>query len=458
MLKPTIFREYDIRGIAEQELSSEGVEQLGRAVGTHVRRSRRQSSPLGPRVNVARDCRLSSPRLRDAVVFGLEASGCQVTDLGVVPTPLLYYASFHLKAEGGVMITGSHNPPDYNGFKVMVGNTTIHGEEIQRLREIIEARDFESGAGTAREYDIATPYVNEITGQFFFARQMKVVFDAGNGTAGPVMHRLLERTGCDAIELFFEMDGRFPHHHPDPTVPRNLEALIAKVRESGAELGIALDGDGDRIGAIDEQGNVVWGDQLLAIYAREILSRKPGSTFISEVKASQVMYDYITKHGGRAVMWKTGHSLIKAKMQEEKAELAGEMSGHMFFADRYYGYDDALYSALRLVELVDRSGGPLSKLLADLPRTVTTPEIRVDCPDEEKFRLVERVREAFRRTHKIIDVDGVRVLFPEGWGLVRASNTQPVIVLRFEASKPELLREYQQQVEDVIAQARAAGD
>ncbi|HYM13216.1 MAG TPA: phosphomannomutase/phosphoglucomutase [Bryobacterales bacterium] len=450
MLKPTIFREYDIRGVAEQELLSGGIEQLGRAIGAFILRSG------GPRVNVARDCRLSSPRLRDAIVAGLVASGCQVTDLGVVPTPLLYYASFHLKADGGVMITGSHNPPDYNGFKVMSGTSTIHGEGIQHLRKMIEAGDFVSGAGSLREYDIATPYVNEISGQFSLRRSVKVVCDTGNGTAGPVFHRLLERLHCEPIELFFEMDGHFPHHHPDPTVPQNLEALIAKVHESASELGIAIDGDGDRIGAVDEQGNIIWGDQLLAIYAREILTRKPGATFISEVKASQVMYDYIRRHGGRAVMWKTGHSLIKAKMHEEKAELAGEMSGHMFFADRYYGYDDALYSALRLIELVDRAGGPLSKLLADLPRTVTTPEIRVDCPDEEKFALVERVKEAFRKTHQIIDVDGVRVLFPEGWGLVRASNTQPVIVLRFEASKPELLNEYRREVEDVIACARAA--
>ena len=444
LLKPTIFREYDIRGIADQELVSDGIEQLGRAVGTYVRRER------GPRLNVARDCRLSSTRLRDSIVAGLVATGCQVTDLGVVPTPLLYYASFHLKADGGVMITGSHNPPEYNGFKVMCGNSTIHGEEIQRLREMIEGGDFSSGAGTVSSYDIVTPYVQEVTSQFSLARRVKVVFDTGNGTAGPALHRLIERVNCDPIELYFEMDGRFPHHHPDPTVPKNLEALIGKVGESGAELGIAIDGDGDRLGAVDEKGNVVWGDQLLAIYGREILTRKPGATFISEVKASQVMYDYLRRYGGRAIMWKTGHSLIKAKMQEEKAELAGEMSGHMFFSDRYYGFDDALYSALRLVELVDRAGSPLSTLLADLPRTVTTPEIRVDCPDEEKFALVERVKEAFRKTHEIIDVDGVRVLFPEGWGLVRASNTQPVLVLRFEASRPELLEEYRRQVEEVI--------
>jgi phosphomannomutase/phosphoglucomutase len=448
VLKPTIFREYDIRGIADQELTSDGIAQLGRTIGTFVARER------GKRLNVARDCRLSSERLRNAIVAGLVAAGCDVTDLGVVPTPLLYYASFHLQADGGVMITGSHNPPEYNGFKVMCGNSTIHGEEIQHLRAMLEAGDLATGQGSVKTYDIVTPYVEEITRQFDLKRRVKVVIDTGNGTAGPALHRLLERVNCEPIELFFDMDGRFPNHHPDPTVPKNLEVLIARVTESRAELGIAIDGDGDRIGAVDELGNVVWGDQLLAIYGREILTRKPGATFISEVKASQVLYDYLNARGGRALMWKTGHSPIKAKMQQEKAELAGEMSGHMFFADRYYGYDDALYSALRLIELVDRAGAPLSALLADLPRTVTTPEIRVDCPDEEKFQLVERVKEAFRRTHRIIDVDGVRVLFDQGWGLVRASNTQPVLVLRFEARDPAQLESYRRQVEQVIAASR----
>ena len=449
MLKPTIFREYDIRGIADQELDSEGVEQLGRAIGAYIRRER------GNRLNVARDCRLSSPRLHEAIVAGLVSSGCEVTDLGMAPTPLLYYASFKLEADGGVMITGSHNPPEYNGFKVMCGKSTLYGEEIQKLREIIASGQFETGSGSVQQEDIVTPYVQEITDQFCFKNWVRFVIDCGNGTAGPVMHQLLEHLRCDKLELFFTPDGRFPYHHPDPTVPKNLESLIDWVKEREAFLGIALDGDGDRIGAVDEKGNIVWGDQLLAIFAREILSRKPGATFISEVKASQVLYDYIRKLGGRAIMWKTGHSLIKAKMQEEKAELAGEMSGHMFFADRYYGFDDALYAALRLLELVDRANAPLSTLLADLPPTVSTPEIRVDCPDEEKFQVVERVKEELRKNHEIIDVDGVRVLFPDGWGLVRASNTQPVLVLRFEASHPELLQQYRRQVEDVIAQARS---
>jgi len=452
VLKPTIFREYDIRGIAEQELDSTSINQLGRAIGTYIRRER------GNRVNLARDCRLSSPRLHEAILQGLVATGCEVTDLGMVPTPLLYYASFHLDADGGVMITGSHNPPEYNGFKVMCGTSTLHGEQIQELREIMERGEFAEGSGGVQEKDIATPYVQEITDQFYFKNYIRVVVDCGNGTAGPVMHRLLEHLRCNKFELFFQPDGRFPNHHPDPTVPKNLESLISWVKDTEAYLGIAIDGDGDRIGAVDERGNIVWGDQLLAVFAQEILSRKPGAKFISEVKASQVLYDYIAKLGGEPIMWKTGHSLIKAKMQEEKAELAGEMSGHIFFADRYFGYDDALYATLRLLELVDRADKPLSTFLKDLPRTVTTPEIRVDCPDEEKFALVDQVKEEFRKTHKIIDVDGVRVLFPEGWGLVRASNTQPALVMRFEASRPELLDQYRKEVQQVIARARTLRD
>jgi phosphomannomutase/phosphoglucomutase len=299
--------------------------------------------------------------------------------------------------------------------------------------------------------------VNEIAGQFHFSRRIKVVIDAGNGTGGPVMRRLLQKLNCDATELFFEMDGRFPNHHPDPTVLENLDPLIAAVREKGADLGIAFDGDTDRIGAVDEKGEVVFGDRLLIVYAREILTRKPGATFIGEVKCSQTLYDDIRQRGGNPIMWRTGHSLIKAKMKESHAELAGEMSGHMFFADRYYGFDDALYAACRLMEIVAKSGRPLSAQLEDVPVTVTTPEIRVDCPDDLKFTVVQRVKERFRKTHEIIDVDGVRMLFPEGWGLVRASNTQPVLVLRFEASTPELLSAYQKETEAAVQEAVALG-
>ena len=447
MLKPTIFREYDIRGEADRELPDADVETLGRAIGTYLQRH------AGKKVTLGHDIRLSSPRLNRALLAGLVASGCHVTDIGLVPTPVLYYSVFHLSVDGGVMITGSHNPPEFNGLKVVCGDSTIHGEAIQQLRRLVDTGELARGAGSHSTADVVTPYVAEISSQFRFGRQIHVVVDAGNGCGGPVMHRLVENLNVRTTELFFEMDGRFPNHHPDPTVLKNLEPLIARVRETRADFGIAFDGDSDRIGAVDERGAVIWGDQLMIIYGREILTRKPGATFIGEVKCSQLMYDDLAARGGNPIMWKTGHSLIKAKMKETGAQLAGEMSGHMFFADRYYGFDDALYAACRLIEIVANSGGPLSAQLADLPRSVTTPEIRFDCPDEVKFDVVRCATEQLRARHRTVDVDGVRVLFPQGWGLVRASNTQPVLVMRFEAATAELLREYQSEVEDVVAEA-----
>jgi len=449
MLKSTIFREYDIRGVADIDLLSPDIEVLGRAIGSYfIRRA-------GSNINLGRDCRLSSDRLHGALLKGLQSAGCHVTDVGVVPTPLLYFSAFHLKASGGVMITGSHNPAEYNGFKVMAGKSTIHGAEIQEILRIITENDFASGQGSVQTYDIITPYVDEIASKFRFKRRVKVVLDGGNGTAGPAMHRLLEKLNVDANEIFFDMDGRFPNHHPDPTVEANLAQLQAAVKSHGAELGIAFDGDADRIGAVDENGTVIWGDYLLLIYAREILTRKPGATFIGEVKCSQVLYDQIEKLGGKAIMFKTGHSLIKAKMKEDQAELAGEMSGHIFFADQYYGFDDALYAACRLIDIVANSGRPLSAQTAGLPALVSTPEIRLDMPDEIKFDVVAKVAAHFRKTHQIFDIDGARVLFPKGWGLVRASNTQPVLVMRFEAETPELLAAYQAEVEDAVKKAGA---
>jgi phosphomannomutase/phosphoglucomutase len=398
--------------------------------------------------------RHSSPRLKEAIIRGLVATGCEVIDVGTVPTPLVYYSAVHLSTGGAVMITGSHNPPEYNGFKTVCGSGTIHGEAIQQVRRFIESGDLEAGAGTRTTYDIVTPYVDEVSAQFQYPRRIKAVVDAGNGTAGPAMHRILQRLNVEAVELFFEMDGDFPNHHPDPTVPENLEHLVAAVKKSGADLGIAFDGDADRIGAIDENGNVVYGDMLLYIYGREILTRKPGATFIGEVKCSQVMYDELNRLGGNAIMYKTGHSLIKAKMKLEHAELAGEMSGHMFFADRYHGFDDALYSACRLIEIVANSGKPLSAQLDGLPKMVATPELRIDCPDEVKFDVVAQVAARFKATHKVMDVDGVRVIFPHGWGLLRASNTQPVLVERFEAENENLLKQYRDEVETVLQQAK----
>jgi phosphomannomutase / phosphoglucomutase len=449
MLHAGIFREYDIRGIAETELLDSDVEFLGRALATYLIRHG-SSRELG----LGNDCRLSSQRLHDAILKGFLAAGAHVLDLGTVPTPVLYYSSVHFKTAGAVMITGSHNPPEYNGFKTVCGPGTLHGSAIQEVRKLIQLGDYEEGTGSVRRIDAVTPYVEEVTSQFKFRRKVKVVFDAGNGTAGPVLRRIVEKLNLDATELYFEMDGNFPNHHPDPTVPANLADLKKAVLKEKAELGIAFDGDTDRIGALDETGAVIYGDMLMLIFGREILSRKPGATFIGEVKCSQVMYDKLAELGGKPIMFKTGHSLIKAKMREERAELAGEMSGHMFFADRYYGYDDALYAACRLLEIVANSGKPLSFQLEGIPHMVSTPELRIDCPDDLKFHVVEKVGSIVRQRHQVIDVDGVRVPFEKGWGLVRASNTQPVLVMRFEAATPELLKEYRQEIEDVVEQAK----
>ena len=450
MLKPTIFREYDIRGVADIDLPSPDVAELGRGIGTFLaRRGQRK-------INLGRDTRLSSPRLRDALVEGLCAAGCEIADIGVVPTPMLYFSVQHRGAEGAVMITGSHNPPEYNGVKMMSGLEAVYGADIQRIREIVEKGEFAQGPGSVATVDVADAYVEAVAGQFHYPRRIKVVLDAGNGTTGPAMHRILERLNVDAVELFFEMDGRFPNHHPDPTVEKYLTHLKAAVAEQKAGLGIAFDGDSDRIGAIDENGNVVWGDYLMLIFGREILTRKPGATFLGEVKCSQVLYDELRRLGGNAIMYKTGHSLIKAKMKEIHAELAGEMSGHIFFKDRYFGYDDALYAACRLMEIVSNSGRPLSAQLEGLPKMVSTPEIRVDCADEVKFEVVKRAADHFRGKRETVEIDGVRVLFEEGWGLVRASNTQPMLVMRFEAKRPELLIAYRKEVETAVEQAMRA--
>jgi phosphomannomutase / phosphoglucomutase len=450
MLKQSIFREYDIRGIADEELRDEGVEALGRALATYLIRH------SGRKICLGRDCRLSGERLHTAILKGMLKAGATVLDLGVVPTPVLYFSDLHFQASGAVMITGSHNPAEYNGFKTVCGSGTLHGAQIQDVLKLIANGDFKSGEGACERVDAVTPYVEEVAAQFSLERKVKVVFDGGNGTAGPVLRRVLSRLNVDATELFFDMDGRFPNHHPDPTVLENLTDLQAAVINQGAELGIAFDGDSDRIGAVDEHGRVIYGDMLLLIFGREILGRKPGATFIGEVKCSQSMYDKLAELGGRPIMFKTGHSLIKKKMREEKAELAGEMSGHMFFADRYYGYDDAIYAACRLLEIVSKSGKPLSHQLEGIPRLVSTPELRVDCADDKKFEVVSKVADIVRRRHHVIDVDGVRVPFEHGWGLVRASNTQPVLVMRFEASSDEHLKEYQREMEGIVVKAKEA--
>jgi phosphomannomutase/phosphoglucomutase len=355
------------------------------------------------------------------------------------------------------MITGSHNPPEFNGFKLCVGTATLYGEAIQELRRIVEGMRYAQGAGSLERREIIPAYRAFVAANLSIPRKLTVVVDGGNGTAGAVAPDLFREMGMEVVELFCEPDGRFPNHFPDPTVPANLRFLVEKVRETGADVGVGYDGDADRIGVVDERGEVIYGDYLLVLFAREILSRKPGAAVISEVKASQNLYDDIARRGGRPVMWKTGHSLIKAKMKEEGAELAGEMSGHVFFRDRYLGFDDAIYASARLFEILAKEGRPLSALLSDLPPVVSTPEIRVDCPDEIKFRVVERVAGAVAPlARRVIDVDGIRALFDGGWGLVRASNTQPVIVLRFEGRDGDTVARIREVMERAVAEARAA--
>jgi phosphomannomutase/phosphoglucomutase len=438
-VKSHIFREYDIRGVVPGELNGEMAHDLGLAMGTyyHDRGARR--------ISVGHDCRLSSPDLSKGLIDGLMECGVQVVDVSMVPTPLLYFSLHHLETDGGVQITGSHNPPEFNGFKVCLGKATIYGEEIQEIRKISESGKFIRGKGTLGKADMNGPYLRYLEGNIEpgpFKR--RVVVDAGNGAGGPVAVEIYKRLGFEVFPLFCEPDGRFPNHHPDPTIPENLEAMISKVRDVSADLGVAFDGDADRIGVVDREGNIIWGDQLMIIFSRDMLSRHAGAKIIGEVKCSKVLYDDIEKHGGKGIMWKAGHSLIKSKMKEEGALLGGEMSGHIFFAERYFGFDDAVYAGARLLEILSRNEKTLKELLADVPKMANTPEIRIDCPDDRKFDIVAELAEEFKKDYDVIDVDGARVLFDGGWGLIRSSNTQPVLVLRFEATDEKRLEEIRQ--------------
>jgi len=436
-ISPLIFRQYDIRGTVGQDLTPEVAGLVGRAFGTLLGRQGGTAAAVG------RDCRLSSPAMQEALIQGILSTGIDVLDTGLHPTPVLYYALFNLPVQGGVMVTGSHNPPEMNGFKVAVGKSTLHGAQITALYEMIAGDDLASGQGRRIPQDLIPAYLAAIQSRIRLDRPLKVVVDAGNGTAGPWAPGLLEDLGCQVTPLFCEMDGRFPNHHPDPTVVAAMQTLIAEVRRTGADAGIGYDGDADRIGIVDDRGQIVWGDRLLALLSREVLAQQPGAPIIFEVKCSQALVEEIARRGGRPIMWQTGHSLIKEKMKAENAPLAGEMSGHMFFADEYYGYDDAIYASCRILRLLSRQPEPLSALLAEIPSYPGTPEIRVDCADEVKFRVVQEIGDDFRREWETVDVDGVRVLFGDGWGLLRASNTQPVLVLRFEARTAERLQEIQ---------------
>ncbi|MBI4633973.1 MAG: phosphomannomutase/phosphoglucomutase [Deltaproteobacteria bacterium] len=439
-----VFREYDVRGIVNRDLTPDFVRDLGRAIGTFAARTGIQTMTAG------RDCRLSSESYQKLLREGIVSAGVDVIDIGLSATPLLYFSIRHLGAGGGVMVTGSHNPPEFNGFKICIGPDTIYGEDIQELRKIMEQGGYASGKGKTSRDDVSKAYEDYLFNTVTIGKDLNIVIDGGNGVGGLFALPLFRRFGCRVTDIYCNPDGRFPHHFPDPTIPENLTELKALVLEKKADVGIAYDGDADRLGVITDRGEILWGDELLLLFSRFILQEHPGAAIIGEVKCSQKLYDDIKAHGGKPIMGKAGHSLIKGKMKEEKALLAGEMSGHLFFADRYFGYDDAIYASARLLEIISRTGRRISEILSDVPRTYSTPEIRRDCPDGIKFQVVEEIRDHFRKRFNVITVDGVRILFADGWGLIRASNTQPVLVLRFEAATEERLQAIQALIEGIL--------
>lgn len=454
-INDNIFREYDIRGAAGKDITGEIAFLIGKAFASLLK----GLNPEARHVSVGRDVRLSSEDLAKNVMEGIAFSGIDVYDIGVCPTPLQYFSIFHLDLDGGIMVTGSHNPPEYNGFKISIGRETIYGKVIQTLKEKILKRKFiDSGErGQVGKYNIIDVYKNYMLNEFLYLndsgfKRPKVVVDAGNGTAGLIVPDILAGIGCDAVLLYCEPDGNFPNHHPDPTVVEYIQDLIAETKKAGADIGIGYDGDADRIGVVDKNGNIIWGDQLMMVLSRELLKNNRGAKIIGDVKCSQMMFDDIKRHGGVPVMCKTGHSLVKQKMKEEKALIAGEFSGHIFIADRYFGYDDAIYTTLRLLEIMKKTGKDIGGLLSDVPVMPHTPEIRIDCPDDRKEKVVEMVvsrfieyKEKKHGPYRIKDLnttDGVRVVFEHGWGLVRSSNTQPVVVMRIEAETEEFLNDY----------------
>lgn len=435
---PTVLREYDIRGTVGRDLSVADAYAIGRAFGTIV--ARRAGTGVRPTIAVGYDGRTSSPGFEEAVVKGLTDSGADAVRIGLGPTPMLYFAVRSLGLAAGIMVTGSHNPPDMNGFKMMIGKASFYGADIQEIGQIAADGDYSSGSGEARPVDVSEAYVNKLVEGYDATRGLKVAWDAGNGAAGEIMRRLADRLPGEHILLYAEIDGRFPNHHPDPTVPENLVKLQETVRDQGCDLGVAFDGDGDRLGAIDGKGRIVWGDQLLSLYAEEVLGATPGATVIADVKASQMLFDRVAELGGAPLMWMTGHSLIKAKMLDTGSPLAGEMSGHLFFADRYYGFDDGLYAAVRLIGLLAKRSESLADLKDRMPSLMNTPEIRIDCPEERKFSVIKEVKDRLTKAPELGEVDaidGVRVKTDDGWWLLRASNTQPVLVARAESATEE---------------------
>ena len=442
-----IFREYDIRGIVGEQLTEKTVAAVAGAIATFFIQNGAHRIALGY------DARASSPQFFELVSKSLSAAGLDVVFIGRVPTPVLYHTVFTRPVDGGVMITGSHNPPNHNGFKICLGKETLFGEQIQEIRKLAESEPeaVANGeiSGTTERLDVLPEYIADIvTSVHFGPRKLKVVVDAGNGMGGVTAVPVYQKLGVEVVELYTEPDSTFPNHHADPAVTENLLDLVEAVTAYEADVGIAFDGDGDRIGIVDETGRNVWGDELMILFARSVLTDLPGSTIIGEVKCSQRLFDEIERHGGKPVMWKAGHSLIKSKMKETEAVLAGEMSGHMFFADRFYGFDDACYAGARLLEILSHSDKKLSELLADLPPTFSTPELRVPCDEDKKLEVVRKIADEFSRTNKVITIDGARILFDHGWGLVRASNTQAILVLRFEADSKANLDHIRKTVED----------
>ena len=441
-MNENIFREYDIRGVVGQDLTDETVATLGKAIGTFFQQNGAK------RIAVGYDARESGTRFRDLLVKGFNETGCDAVLIGRVPTPVLYHTVFTKDVDGGVMITGSHNPPEYNGFKICLGKQTLFGSQIQEIKEIALSGKFSNGDGSNENLEVLADYERDILSKINLGgRKLKAVVDGGNGMGGVTGVPVYEKLGIELVKLFTEPDSNFPNHHPDPTVTENLQDMIKAVKENGADLGIAFDGDGDRIGIVDENGRIIWGDELMILLSREILKENRGATIIAEVKCSNNLFDDIEKHGGKPIMWKAGHSIIKSKMKETNAALAGEMSGHIFFADRFYGFDDATYAGARVLEILSKTDKSLSELLSDLPETFSTPELRIDCSDEAKFEIVQKIADEFAETNEVITIDGARILFENGWGLVRASNTQAILVLRFEADSEENLKKIREIVE-----------
>ncbi len=441
------FREYDIRGIAATDITEALAYQLGRGFAEMLPANETRS------IIVGRDVRLSGPALQASLIRGLNDAGVNVMDIGMAPTPLAYYAVHQLQAAGSIHVTASHNPRKYNGFKMMIGTSSLHGDDIQRLKTLMQQKYLNvKSVGKTESFSITENYCQFVVDDCPLSRSFKVVIDAGNGPSGVIAAPLYRQLGCEVIELYCEPDGNFPNHHPDPTIAENMIDLANTVRQHQADLGIAFDGDGDRIGIVDQQGTIIWSDKLLLLLSRRLLLEHPGATIISEIKSSQMLYNAVEEAGGKAVMWRTGHSLIKAKMKETGALLAGEMSGHLFFADRFFGFDDATYAGARIMQMLADTGCTFAELLTDVPETVCTPELRIDCSDEDKFDIVNDAITHFKTlAYDIIDIDGMRIRFEDGWGLLRASNTQPALVMRFEAPNHKRLAEMRDVIESWLA-------